>query len=347
MTFRRFSDSAIEQLLTRRRLKPLEVLPWAAALLVYFFLPQYLPLGSQILIMVLFALSLDFILGYAGVVTLGHAAFFGVGAYAAGLLAANGWNEPLTGLIAAALFAALAGAVAGTVILRTAELALLMLTMALALVLLEMANRLHWITGGFDGLHGIVIQPIFGWYAFDFFGETAFLYCLAVLFVAWILIRGIINAPFGRSLVGIQENPARMEAIGTPVRNRKLVAFTLSAGIAGLAGALSAQTNQFVSLNVFSFELSGTVLVMLVLGGTGRLYGAFVGAPLYMIAQDMFSKSDPVFWLFWLGLLLIAVVLFARGGLLGVFDEVRRLTESRLFAGRAAGPSKTNSNVGI
>lgn len=347
MTSSLSSHSAIEQLLARRRLRAFELLPWIAALLIYFFMPQYLPLGGQILIMVLFALSLDLILGYAGIVTLGHAAFFGVGAYTAGLLATGGWTEPLTGLIAAALFAALVGAVAGLVILRTVELALLMLTMALALIFFEMSNRLHWITGGFDGLRGIIIQPIFGRYAFDFLGETAFLYSLAVLFIAWVVVRQLVNSPFGRSLVGIRENPARMEAVGTPIRSRKLVAFALSAGIAGVAGALSTQTNQFVSLSVFSFELSGTVLVMLVLGGSGRLYGAFVGAPLYMIAQDVFSKGDPVFWLFWLGLLLIAVVLFARGGLLGVFDEAQRVIRSRLFAGPVAAPSETNSNTRI
>lgn len=340
------SHSAIEQLLARRRLKYYELLPWVAALLIYFFLPQYLPLGGQVLIMVLFALSLDLILGYAGIVTLGHAAFFGVGAYTAGLLATVGWNEPLTGLMAAAVVAALVGIVAGAVILRTAELALLMLTMALALIFLEMSNRLHWITGGFDGLQGVVIRPIFGRYEFDIFGETAFLYCLAVLFLVWIFVRQLVNAPFGRSLVGIQESSARMEAVGTPVRNRKLVAFTLSAAIAGIAGALSAQTTQFVSLNVFSFELSGTVLVMLVLGGSGRLYGAFVGAPLYMVAQDLFSKGDPIFWLFWLGLLLIAVVLFARGGLLGVINEIQRLVGTRFFTGRIATQSEASSNVG-
>lgn len=331
--------AAVEQLLRRRRLTWPEALPWLAALATYAFLPQYLPLGSQVLIMVLFALSLDLVLGYAGVVTLGHAAFYGVGAYTAGLLAVHGWNEPLSGLVAAALVAAAVGALAGSVILRTAELALVMLTMALALILFEMSNRLHGVTGGFDGLQGIVIQPVFGRYEFDLFGETAFLYCLGVLFLAWIFMRQVVNAPFGRSLVGIQESPARMEAIGTPVRRRKLMAFSLSAGLAGIAGALSTQTTQFVSLSAFGFELSGTVLVMLVLGGSGRLYGAFVGAPLYMIAQDQFSKGDPVFWLFWLGLMLIAVVLFARGGLLGVSDQVRRLIRAKL-------PAKTKPTAG-
>lgn len=337
--------SPVEQLLMRRRLRPIEALPWIVALYVYYFLPQFLPLGSQILIMVLFALSLDLTLGYAGVIILGQAAFYGMGAYTAGLLAVHGWNEPITGLVAAGVAAATLGALSGAVILRTTKLALLMLGMALALILLELANRLHWITGGFDGLRGIVIKPIFGQFDFDFFGQVAFLYCLAVLFVAWIVIRQVVNAPFGRSLVGIQENADRMEAIGTPVRFRKLIAFTLSAGLAGIAGALSMQINQFVSLNVFSFELSGTVMVMLVLGGSGRLYGAFVGAPLYMVAQDIFAKGDPVFWLFWLGLLLIGVVLFARGGLLGVFDAVQRFVKARLPERRSAGSADDSLNT--
>ena len=316
--------AAVGQFMARRRLGVFELLPWAAALAVYFLLPEYLPLGGQILIMVLFAMSLDLTLGYAGVVILGQAAFFGMGAYTAGLVAVNGWSEPLSGLAAAGAAAALLGAAAGAVILRTTHLALLMLGMALTLILHELANRLAWITGGFDGLRGIATAPLFGRFEFDIFGQTAFLYCLAVVFLVWLFMRALVHAPFGRSLVGIQENPERMEFIGCPVLRRKLIAFTISAGIAGLAGGLSAQTNQFVSLTVLSFDLSGTVLVILVLGGAGRLYGPFIGAPLYMIAQDQLSHGDPVYWLFWLGLILIAVVLFARNGLLGLLDDAHR-----------------------
>ena len=346
MSLRDAKDTAIERLLSRRRLSPLELLPWVIALGVYFFLPQYLTLGSQILIMVLFALSLDITLGYAGVIILGHAAFYGMGAYTAGLLAVHGWGDPLIGLVAAAIAAAILGLVSGIVILRTTGLALLMLGMAVALILYEAANRLHDITGGFDGLRGMTIQPIFGYFDFDFFGKTAFLYCLAILFLAWLFVRQVVISPFGRSLVGIQENADRMAAIGTPVARRKLIAFVLSAAIAGIAGALSAQINQFVSLSVFSFELSGTVLVMLVLGGAGRLYGAFVGAPLYMIAQDQFAKGDPVYWLFWLGILLIAVVLFARGGILGVVDAVREMIGRRLTGRVAVAAADTKSSAG-
>jgi len=314
---------AIEHLLAARRLRPAETLPWLIALSIYVFLPQYLPLGAQILGMVLFALSFDLLLGYAGIVTLGHAAYYGAGAYAAGLLAVSGWTEPITGLLVAGCAAGLLGAVAGAVILRTSGLALLMLGMAVTLLLGEIANDLPGLTGGADGLQGISIAPVFGLFPFDLYGRTAFLYSLAVLFLAWIVMRQLVNAPFGRSLVGIRQNPARMLAIGVPVWRRRLVAFTLSAGMAGLAGGLSAQTNQFVSLGVLSFDLSGTVLVMLVIGGPGRLYGAFVGPAFYMIAQDSLSKDQPVFWVFWIGLLLIALVLFTHGGVLGIFDVLR------------------------
>ena len=172
MSLQDAKDTAIERLLSRRRLSPLELLPWVIALGVYFFLPQYLTRGSQILIMVLFALSLDITLGYAGVIILGHAAFYGMGAYTAGLLAVHGWGDPLIGLVAAAIAAAILGLVSGIVILRTTGLALLMLGMAVALIHYEAANRLHDITGGFDGLRGMTIQPIFGYFDFDFFGKT-------------------------------------------------------------------------------------------------------------------------------------------------------------------------------
>lgn len=317
------AEPAIEHLLAARRLRPAETLPWLIALSIYVFLPQYLPLGAQILGMVLFALSFDLLLGYAGIVTLGHAAYYGAGAYAAGLLAVSGWTEPITGLLVAGCAAGLLGAVAGAVILRTSGLALLMLGMAVTLLLGEIANDLPGLTGGADGLQGISIAPVLGLFPFDLYGRTAFLYSLAVLFLAWIVMRQLVNAPFGRSLVGIRQNPGRMQAIGVPVWRRRLVAFTLSAAMAGLAGGLSAQTNQFVSLGVLSFDLSGTVLVMLVIGGPGRLYGAFVGPAFYMIAQDSLSKDQPVFWVFWIGLLLIALVLFTHGGVLGIFDVLR------------------------
>ncbi len=312
---------AIDALAKSHRLRWLELLPWLVAVAAYFVFPTYLPLGGQILINVLFALSLDLILGYAGIITLGHAAFFGLGAYTVGILAVHGgWNEPLSGLVAAAIVAGAFGLVSGAVILRTRGLTLLMLTLAVVFMLFEGANKATWLTGGADGLQNFTIEPVLGLFRFDMFGRTAYLYALSVLFVAWLVMRRVVHSPFGRSLTGIRENIVRMYAIGSPVRRRLVVAYAISAALAGVAGGLLAQTTQFVALNVISFEHSGTILIMLILGGVGRLYGAFIGAPLYMIAQDTLAKTDPVYWFFWIGLLLVLVVMFARNGVLGLID---------------------------
>ena len=275
---------AIGAFARRHRHHPLEALPWAAAIAAYAVFPSYLPLGSQILATILFALSADLVLGYAGIVTLGHAAFFGTGAYTAGILAANGWGEPITGLLAAALVAALVGFLSGLVVLRTTGLALLMQTLVVATLIYEAANKASRFTGGDDGLQGMDVWPVFGVFRFDMFGRTAYVYCLVVLFLGWWIARRVVHSPFGRSLTGIRENVLRMHAIGAPVVRRRLVIYTISAALAGIAGALIAQTTQFVGLSTLSLERSGGALIMLIIGGVGRLYGAFIGVPLYMIA---------------------------------------------------------------
>jgi branched-chain amino acid transport system permease protein len=313
--------AAVEAFARRHRYHPLEALPWLLALLVYALFPTYLPLGAQVLLTVLFALSADLVLGYAGIVTLGQAAFFGTGAYTAGILAAHGWGEPITGLLAGAAAGALAGFLSGLIVLRTSGLTLLMQTLVVASLLHEAANKASFITGGDDGLQGMQMWPLLGIFQFDLFGRTAYLYCLVVLFLCWWLARRLVHSPFGRSLTGIRENVLRMHAIGAPVMRRQLAVYTISAAFAGVAGALLAQTTQFVGLGVLSLDRSGTVLIMLILGGVGRLYGAFIGVPLYMIAQDRFSEIDPVYWYFWIGLLMVLVVVFARGGVLGLVDR--------------------------
>jgi branched-chain amino acid transport system permease protein len=316
--------AAIGAFARRHRYHPLEALPWVAALAAYVIFPSYLPLGSQILATILFALSADLVLGYAGIVTLGHAAFFGTGAYTAGILAVHGWGEPITGLLAAALAAAVVGFLSGLVVLRTTGLALLMQTLVVATLLHEAANKASSITGGDDGLQGMQVWPVFGRFPFDLYGRTAYVYCLVVLVVCWWLTRRIVQSPFGRSLTGIRENLLRMHAIGAPVRRRRLIVYTISAALAGISGALIAQTTQFVGLTTLSLDRSGGVLIMLILGGVGRLYGAFIGVPLYMIAQDRFSEVEPVYWYFWIGLLMVIVVMFGRGGVLGLVDRLRR-----------------------
>jgi branched-chain amino acid transport system permease protein len=263
------------------------------------------------------------VLGYAGIITLGHAAFFGVGAYTAGILAANGWGEPLTGLLAGALVAGVVGIASGAIILRTTGLTLLMQTLVVATMLLEAANKATRLTGGADGLQGMDVWSIFGVFRFDLFGRTAYLYCLVVLFLCWLMTRRIVHSPFGLALNGIRENVGRMHAIGSPVGRRKLIVYSISAALAGIAGALIAQTTQFVGLGVLSLERSGSVLIMLIIGGVGQLYGAFIGVPLYMIAQDRFSAIDPVYWYFWIGLFMVLLVVFARGGVLGTIERLR------------------------
>lgn len=313
------------------RLRWTEALPWIIAITVFFLLPDYLSLGARVLTYILFALSLDLILGYAGIITLGHAAFFGLGAYVTGILAAKlGVTDPLVQMAASAAAAGLLGLATGAVVLRTHGLAQLMLTLAVAAVCLEIANKATPVTGGADGLSGVVIAPIFGQFKFDLYGRTGYLWCLSLVFCMWWLIRRLIYSPFGASLAGIRENSVRMHAVGAPVYRRLLIVYTLSAAIAGIAGALLTQTNQFVGLNVLGFEPSGELLVMLILGGVGRLYGAFVGPLIFLIAQDVLAKQFPEYWYFGIGLLLVIVVLFARGGLLGISDALLATIRSKL-----------------
>jgi len=304
------------------RIRWTEWLPWIAALAFFFLMPGYLSLGARVLIFILFALSLDLILGYGGIVTLGHSAFFGLGAYTAGVLSAKlGINDPFLGLAAAAAMSAALGLLTGAVILRTRALTLLMLTLAITAILLEIANKWTSMTGGADGLSGVQVAPILGLFRFDLYGRTAFLYCLVALFVGWFVVRRIIYSPYGAMLTGIRDNGTRMHAIGAPVYWRLVLIYTVSATMAGVAGALLTQVNQFVGLNVLGLEPSGDILVMLILGGVGRLYGAFVGPVVYIIVQDTLAKQYPEYWYLGIGALLIVVVLFARGGILGLFDK--------------------------
>jgi branched-chain amino acid transport system permease protein len=302
---------------------PLEIAFWLIPLAAFFLLPDYRVLGSQILIVGLFAVSLDLILGYAGIVSLGHAAFFGIGAYTAGLLAVHGWGEPLTGLLAAAITAAAAGFVVSLLVVRGSDLTRLMVTLGIGLMLYEVANKAAWITGGVDGLSGVTMWKIFGVWSFDIGGRTAYLYSLGVLFVLFLFMRRLVNSPLGLSLRGIREGGKRMPAIGAPVARRLRTIFTVSAAVAGVAGALLAQTTQFVGIDTLGFPRSAELLVMLVLGGVGRLYGGLVGAAIFMLAQDYLAGLSPVYWQLGIGILLIVVVLFVRGGVLGGLAPLR------------------------
>lgn len=307
----------------------IEIAFWLATLLPFVVTPDYLVLASQVAIAALFALSLDLILGFSGIISLGHAAYFGVGAYTAGLLSVWGWGEPLTGLAAAGLAAGLFGYVTSFVICRFRHLALIMITLGIAFLLQQAANSAGWLTGGFDGLQGIDTWPVLQNFAFGLYGYTAYGYSLAVLFVVFLFARRLVHSPFGLALRGIRENGARMPAIGAPVHSHIRTIYTIGAAIAGLAGGLLAQTTQTVSLESLGFERSADVVVMLIIGGTGRLYGGLIGAIIYAVARDRFSGLTPEYWYFWIGLLLIAVVMLLPDGILGGLASLAQRLRSK------------------
>ena len=243
--------------------------------------------------------------------------FFGLGAYAAGLLSKAGWGEPLTGLVAAAAFAGLAGFVASFLIVRVQHLALIMITLGLGLLTYELANSLSWLTGGTDGLQGVDTWPVLGSFRFDLWGYTAYGYALGLLFLVFLFSRRVVHSSFGLALRGIRENVSRMPAIGSDYRAHLQTIYTISAAMAGAAGALLTQTTDTVSLDTLSFQRSADVVVMLILGGTGRLYGAILGALIFMLARDQLAGMNPQYWYFWIGLLLMVVVLLMPRGILG------------------------------
>lgn len=311
--------------LSSKQATGLEVVFWLALASTYFLMPDKLVLLSQIFITGLFAIALDIALGYAGILTVGHAAFFGIGAYLAGLLAKYGWGEPFSGLLLALLACAVVGYLLSYLIVRGSDLTRLMITIGVCVLFFELANRLRWLTGGADGLQGVEMWPIFGLFKFDLWGKTAFFYSLGVVFVVFLAVRLMLRSPFGLVLRGISDSRKRMLAIGSPVNSRLRVAYCFSAAVAGVAGALLAQTTQFVGLEMLSFNRSAEILIVLVLGGTGRLYGGLIGAVIYMLIHDYFSDLDPQYWMFWIGLILIAVVMVGRGGVLGVASKVFRV----------------------
>ncbi|MET0742486.1 MAG: branched-chain amino acid ABC transporter permease [Microvirga sp.] len=288
---------------------------WLAAFAALFLLPERHLILNEIAIVGLFALSLDLILGYAGIVSLGQAAFFGTGAYVAGLLAKHWTGDPITGMLAAGVVASALGFVTSFLVLRGADLTRLMVTLGVALMLGELANRNAWLTGGADGLQGVSVNPVFGIFEFDIFGQTAYGYSLCVLFILFLIARRIVNSPFGLSLLSIRDNALRARAVGVPVNRRLVAIYTLSAAYAGIAGALLAQTTQFVSLDVFEFHRSADVLLVLVIGGVGYLYGGLIGAVVFKLLQDVLAGITPQYWQFWIGLLLVILVLSGRDSL--------------------------------
>jgi branched-chain amino acid transport system permease protein len=302
---------------------------WALAIAAFFLFPLRLPSLTQMATLGLFALSLDLILGYAGIVSLGHAAIFGQGAYAAGILAVRGWNEPVLGLVVAGGAAALLGFLTSFLVLRGRDLTRLMVTLGIAMLMLELANRERWLTGGADGLQGMQVGDVLGLFAFDLYGQTAYVYTVVVAFVLFFIARRVVNSPFGLSLRAVKSNALRTGMIGAPVDRRLVAIYTLGAAYAGVAGALLAQTTQFVSLDVLNFDRSAVVLLVLIIGGPGFLYGGFIGAIIYELMYEWLAGITAQYWTFWLGLALVVLVLFARDGLLGLAVSLRNALRLR------------------
>src|SRR3954468_3814446 len=297
----------------RARWRAAEIAFWTVALGCAFLFPSRYLIMTDIVRLALFALSLDLILGYAGIVSLGHAAFFGVGAYSAGLLALHGIvNEPVLALLVAGLVAAVVGFLTSFLVIRGVDLTRLMVTLGIALLLEALAERFSNITGGTDGLQGIEMQPVLGLFSFDMFGKVGFFYCFAVTFALFLLARRIVHSPFGLSLRAIRNNPLRAAAIGVPVNRRLIAVYPLSAFYAGIAGALFTQTTALASLDVFSFERSADLMLVLVIGGTGYLYGGLIGAVVFKMLQELFQAITPQYWMFWIGLVLVIMVMIGR-----------------------------------
>ena len=318
--------AATEWLSARARWHPLEYVFWIVAFAAIYLLPERHLILTEIAWLALFALSLDLILGYAGIISLGHAAFFGFGAYTAALLAKHEIiNEPVLALLVSGLAAMALGFVTSFLVLRGSDLTRLMVTLGVALLLREVANRYGWLTGGADGLQGVTMQPVLGMFRFDMFGHTGYTYCLTVLFLLFLVARRLVNSPFGLSLMSVKGNPLRSAAIGISVDARLIAIYTVAAGYAGIAGALLAQTTSFASLEVFSFDRSADLLLVLIIGGAGYLYGGLIGAVIFKVMQDYLSVLTPQYWPFWIGLVLVVIVLVGRDRITSWTAPFRRI----------------------
>ena len=314
---------AAESLSRRARWRWPEIVFWLLALAAIAAPAGKHLILNEIAILALFALSLDLILGYAGIISLGHAAFFGFGAYAAGLICKYATPDPVLGLLLAMLLSAGLGLLTSLLVLRGSDLTRLMVTLGVALVQHEIANALSQWTGGADGLQGMAVGPLLGRFDFDLFGRTAYAYSIVTLFVLFVLARRIVKSPFGVSLMAIRRNSLRASALGVPVNRRLIAVYALGAAYAGAAGALLAQTTAYVSLDVLEFNRSADVLLTLIIGGTGWLYGGIVGAFVFKVLQDLLSSGAPQFWLFWLGLFLVVLALVGRDRLHGLLRRAK------------------------
>jgi branched-chain amino acid transport system permease protein len=293
-----------------------------AALIVFPFLVSNYPraLASEIFIFAIFAMSLDLVLGYTGLMSLGHAAFFGLGAYAVAILQTHlglsGWIGVGAGVVAAALGAA----AIGFFCVRTAGVTFLMLTLAFSQLVFSIALKWRDLTGGSDGM-AVLTQPTFLGLSLS---NSLVMYFMALIFfllVYWGL-RRLINAPLGHVFVGIRENETRMLAIGYPTGAYKLLAFTIAGAVAGLAGGLYAIFNSFISPEAMYWTASGDILIMVMLGGAGTLIGPVLGSGLFLLMKNVVSSySDH--WMLIIGVVFISCVMFFPGGIWGTLRQSR------------------------
>ena len=312
--------------LTRRaRWRWSEIAFWLAIVALIVLFPSRDALINEILVSGLFALSLDLILGLAGVVSLGQAAFYGSGAYATAILASQGYNDPTFLLLVGGIVGGVLALVTAPLLLRGSDLTRLMVTMGVALMLGELANRNAWLTGGADGLE-FEMRPVLGLFPIGFTGQrNAAIYSLVVLFLLFVLARRVKQSPFGLSLSAVRENRLRAGALGIATHRRLIGVYALSGAFAGVAGALLAETTQIASLDLFDFHRSADVLLMLVIGGAGYLYGGIIGAALFIVLRDVISAATPQYWEFWIGLLLVVLVLSGRDRLSSLVERTRRM----------------------
>ncbi|WP_414473600.1 branched-chain amino acid ABC transporter permease [Microvirga sp. M2] len=295
----------------------------------YWLFPDNLALLTRIVAVALLVLSIDLIVGYCGVATLGQAALFGAGAYAAGIACVNGVTEPLTLIAIGAAGGAAAGLLMGAVMLRAHGLGQLVLSIAIVQLFHEAANKASAYTGGSDGLPGLMVSPLFGVFEFDLWGRTAYLMGLALLLVVFVVLKFVVSSPFGMLCRGIKQDPVRIRAMGSFVFPVLLKMFVISGAVAGMGGALAAISTQVVGLDSVSFELSANALVMLVIGGLGTLYGALIGTVIFMGFEHVVSAFNPFHWMTIVGALLIAVVLAAPGGLSSLTEKIASVRGGR------------------
>ncbi len=306
------SSTNLSAVAAQSRWRAWELALWALLFALPWVLPKHAALVNEITIVALFAISLDVVLGYRGIVTLGHAAFLGFGAYSAALFAKHIHADPLLGLAVAMGGTAFLGLLCAFTVLRGSDLTRLMVTLGVSLVLFELANKLDFLTGGADGLQGVVMAPLLGRFEFDLLGQTAAWYSLVITFVLFVILRRLMHSPWGFAVQLLRDNALRASAVGIAGSRVTVQSYTLAATLAGAAGGLMAQTTGFASLDVFSIERSADLVLMVVIGGLGWMYGGLLGAVVFKLLHDVISSFTPQYWGFWIGLFLVVLVLVGR-----------------------------------